>query len=147
MKVDSLNYKSTYHRKKPHGQVLGDISLLFGQFLLHDPSATVVREKAFSKFHRETQTLHKVVGVTDMLLWQSRETTFLELTPTQIKKAIANHIRAEKEKVAAGLTYYLGSQTYNTDDESDAAAVAVAFLIIEGYLDSAPSADEEEPEA
>lgn len=103
-----------------------------------DPNATVVREKAFSKFHRETQTLHKVVGVTDMLLWQSRETTFLELTPTQIKKAIADHIRAEKEKVAAGLTHYLGEQTYATDDESDAAAVAVAFLLIEGYLDPIP---------
>ena len=106
--------------------------------LLLDPEATVVREKAFSKFHRETQTLHKVVGVTDMLLWQSREITFLELTPTQIKKAIADHIRAEKEKVAAGLTRYLGDQSYTTDDESDAAAVAVAFLLIEGYLDPIP---------
>lgn len=103
--------------------------------LLIDPEATVVREKAFSKFHRETQTLHKVVGVTDMLLWQSRQTTFLELTPTQIKKAIADHIRAEKEKVAAGLSAYLGDRAYETDDESDAAAVAVAFLLIEGYLD------------
>lgn len=127
--------------------MLGDISLKFGEFLLLDPDSVVVREKAFSKFHRETQTLHKVVGVTDMILWQSRQITFLELTPTQIKKSIADHIRAEKEKVAAGLVSYLGEHEYSTDDESDAAAVAVAFLLIEGYLDpisnTEPSAEQE----
>lgn len=85
-----------------------------------------------------------------MLLWQAREMEFLELTPTQIKKAIANHIRAEKEKVAAGLIPYLGEQTYATDDESDAAAVAVAFLLIEGYLDPVlpiETPDEQEADA
>lgn len=125
--------------------MLGDITLKFGEFLQLDPEATVVRERAFSKFHRETQTLNKVVGVTDMLLWQSQETQFLELTPTQIKKAIGNHPRADKDQVAAGLIPYIGEHEYTTDDESDAVAVAIAFLIIEGYLDPAfESAEEEE---
>ena len=126
--------------------MLVDIAHLLGEMMLLAPDATVVREKAFSKFHRETQTLHKVVGVTDMILWQSQGTTFLELTPTQVKKAIANHIRAEKEKVAAGLIPYLGEHEYATDDESDAAAVAVAFLIIEGYLDPVTPPEQEAAE-
>lgn len=124
---------SRYCKKKSHGQVLCEIAEYFGKYLLVNP-AIVVRERSFSKYHRETQTLNKVVGVTDMLLWSAKQTSFVELTPAEIKKIITGKGSAEKEEVARGLAVYIGEQEYTCDDESDAAAVAIAFLLREGYI-------------
>lgn len=44
--------------------------------------------------------------------------------------------KADKKKVETALEPYLGKRTYACDDESDAAAVAVTFLIMNGKLES-----------
>lgn len=121
-----MSNTSRYCRKKSHGQVLCEIAEHMGTYLLSMP-AVVVRERAFSKYHRETQTLNKVVGVTDMLLWSAMQTDFVELTPSEIKKLITGDAHAEKQAVAQGLIPFVGEQEYANDDESDATAVAVAF--------------------
>lgn len=131
----AVHNKSGISAKKPHGQVLCEISAVFGKLLYTAPNALVIREKAFSKFAQETQTLNKVTGITDMMLWSAFQQTFIELTPTQIKKHTTGDARADKTHVAASLSAYVGEHDYDCDDESDAVAVAVAYLIMEGYMD------------
>ena len=42
--------------------------------------------------------------------------------------------KANKQDVADSLERYVGKVQYGTDDESDAVAVGIAWLIGEGYL-------------
>ena len=42
--------------------------------------------------------------------------------------------KASKQDVADSLERYVGNVQYGTDDESDAVAVGIAWLIREGYL-------------
>ncbi len=88
-----------------------------------------MRERAFSRFPRETQALSKVVGIADLVAWQQSCAAFYEIAPTTVKKLLAGSGKAEKEAVALALECYLGYQMYRTDDESDAAAVGIAWLL------------------
>ena len=94
-----------------------------------------MRERAFSRFSHETQTLNKVVGVTDMLCYQLSGGEFQEIAPTSVKKLVAGDGKAQKEAVAAALDAYISHHIFQTDDESDACAVGIAWLIQNGYLD------------
>lgn len=53
----------------------------------------------------------------------------MEYSPTAIKKLVGGSGSAGKEEVAAGLFPYVGEQTYVCDDESDAVAVGITFLL------------------
>lgn len=97
---------------------------------------TCVRERAFSRFARETQTLNKVVGIADLAVWDITQSSFSEIAPTTVKKLLTGSGRASKDEVAAALSDYLGEQTYATSDESDAAAVGVAWLIQNDLIQS-----------
>ena len=61
--------------------------------------------------------------------------------PVTIKKLIAGSGKAEKSEVAEALERYIGKQEYKCDDESDAAAVAIAWLIQQGQIESKENAD------
>ena len=54
--------------------------------------------------------------------------------PVTIKKLITGNGRAMKEEVAECLEKYIGKQDYKCDDESDAAAVAISWLIQQGQI-------------
>lgn len=102
--------------------------------------ATVVREKALDKqagpqSSRTIEVLHKVVGVSDLYAWAFGGRVFEEIPPKTVKKLVANDQNAEKEAVAEALGQFIGSHTYACDDESDAAAVGIAWLIQQGKLD------------
>lgn len=57
---------------------------------------------------------------------------------TSVKKIVTGKGGASKATVAAHLERYVGAQEYATNDESDAVAVGIAFLIKEGYIDARP---------
>lgn len=123
-------------QKKAHGKILNEISAAFSDFASNKNIKVAIRERAFSKFNVETQTIHKVVGVTEMLLWHISETKFIEYTPTSVKKIITGGGRASKEEVAEAMDNYLPDHPkFKTDDESDACAVALSFLVENGYID------------
>lgn len=63
--------------------------------------AVFVREKGFSRFQHETQTLFKVVGIADLAAWRMRKTQFEEIAPTTVKKLLTGTGKASKEEVAA----------------------------------------------
>lgn len=101
---------------------------------LTDNVDVYVREKAFSRFARETQVLNKVVGIADLVAWQQSMAIFNEIAPTTVKKLLTGSGKAEKVTVAKALERYLDTQVYKTDDESDAAAVGVAWLLQNNLL-------------
>lgn len=87
-----------------------------------------VRERAFSRFPHETQALFKVIGIADLIAWQTGNAVYSEIAPTTVKKLLVSSGRATKQEVADALEMYVGQQNYITDDESDAVAVGIAWL-------------------
>lgn len=132
MRVEELHHLNNKSSKEPHGAILSAI-LSFLEGLVADVDI-FVRERAFSRFPHETQTLHKVVGIADLAAWQKAGAVFQELAPTTVKKLLTGNGKATKEEVASALTHYVGEQHYATDDESDAVAVGIAWLLQEKLL-------------
>jgi crossover junction endodeoxyribonuclease RuvC len=93
----------------------------------HGPFEALAREKGFHN-QRATATvvLAKVAGIADYSL---RAQEIEELAPSEVKKALTGNGRAGKEEVAEAVRRYFPDATFETDDESDAAAVALAYLI------------------
>jgi len=77
-----------------------------------------------------------VVGVSDLYAWAFGARQFDEIDPKTVKKLVANDGGAEKDVVAAALTQFVGERTYECDDESDAVAVGIAWLLEKGMIDS-----------
>lgn len=105
------------------------------------PLSVIVREQALDKQggprnSRVIEVLHKVVGVSDLYAWGLGGREFKEIHPKTVKKLVANDQLAEKEVVAEALKQFVGEHEYACDDESDAVAVGVAWLLSEGMLDS-----------
>lgn len=91
------------------------------------PPSLVVMERGFSRFNNETQTLFRVFGVVQCIFWNKPQTLF---PPKEVKACIV-HGSATKEDVANAI---LTSTKYNhltveNEDESDALAVAITYLI------------------
>ena len=93
-----------------------------------------VRERGLSRFNAEVQALFRVVGISDLVAWKNTSDTFFEIAPSSVKKMITGDGRASKEQVASCLEQYIGPQQYESDDESDACAVGIAWLIENGFL-------------
>ena len=103
--------------------------------------AVVVREQALDKQagprgSRVIEVLHKVVGVSDLYAWGLGGRIFDEVHPKTVKKLVANDQLAEKDAVAAALQQFVGEREYACDDESDAVAVGIAWLLENNMIDS-----------
>lgn len=92
-----------------------------------------VRERGFSRFATETQAIYRMVGVTDLVLWDKTGKSFDQLAPKEVKLLVADNGKATKKTVCEALAPYVGQQEYKTDDESDAVAVGVAWLLKNEY--------------
>ncbi|URZ16909.1 crossover junction endodeoxyribonuclease RuvC [Clostridium felsineum] len=100
----------------------------------------VVREKGFYRFAGITQVLFRVVGVSDLLVYQhTGVTTIDELPPTTVKRIVAGDGRADKKDVEVGVREHLTPMqkdyTFYSDDVSDAVAVGIAWFLKHGYID------------
>jgi crossover junction endodeoxyribonuclease RuvC len=120
--------------KHSHGQRLIAIERhlinLVEQF---GPFTAVAREKGFSQHAMTTQVIFRVVGVSDLALAKEGYTKIVDLSPTTVKKAVAGNGKADKKQVAQAVETFIGEYQFKNDDESDAVAVALAYLIQEGY--------------
>lgn len=104
------------------------------------PDAILVREKALRKSGTTASgstlsILNKVVGVSDLYAWAFGKREFAEIEPMTVKKHITNNASAEKDVVADSLEQFVGKQEYACDDESDAVAVGISWLIERGLID------------
>lgn len=120
-------------KTKPHGQQLDEVLQAMAFFFPDsekDPiKSYYVREKAaLSSFAQAMIGQAKMAGMADWVQWRIKE-EWHEITANAIKKQVTGDGSAEKADVAAALEQYLGPHEYACDDESDAAAVAIAFLI------------------
>jgi crossover junction endodeoxyribonuclease RuvC len=101
----------------------------------------ICREKGFSRHAISTQAIFKVVGVTELAmyeLWGIQIGKDDELAPTTVKRLIAGDGKASKEEVEEGVRQHLSDEykTYHfyTDDCSDSVAVGLGFCIKKGWL-------------
>lgn len=122
-------------KNKTHGQILTEIYDLFYNKVVSNTNMAYwyyVREKMIMNLKVPSERdVAKVVGLMDFMLG---ETEWYEIYPVTVKKMISGSGKAEKQEVADALEYYLGKQDYKCDDESDAAAVAVAWMIQHGQI-------------
>lgn len=133
--VDNKKAKKTHGEYlRENGEKLVDLIKDIARDFPRD-NLVLVRERGFSRFAAETQALSKMVGVTDFLAAFLLK-SFEEIPPVTIKKTLTGNAKAKKEEVAAALTRYVGEQTYACDDESDAVAVGIAWLILNGYIEA-----------
>lgn len=138
IRVECVRNKK-YMGIKTHGKILAEIADMFADLIANKNVKVVIRERGISRFAQATETLHQVVGVSTMILWQIKECSFQELTPSAIKKYVTGSGKAEKEDVAEAIDNYCPDhRAFYTDDESDACAAAIAWLIENGYLDAKP---------
>ena len=122
--VDSRNVKTG------HGSILERI---YQKIVELAPMADVfVREGCYTNRKTQSQVLYKVHGVSDLALWQTCQGKFEEIPATLVKKLVAGNGKASKEEVAAALEQFVGPQAYDCDDMSDAVAVGVSWLLMNG---------------
>jgi len=136
--IDNKNDK-----KKCHGELLEEIRRGFIDIaFMRSLNTFFVRETEIMHMKVPSErSLSKVVGLMDMMLWKISHKEWFSIYPTTVKKLITGSGKAEKNQVAKDLEYYIGKQDYKCDDESDAAAVAIAWLIEQGQIKQKESKD------
>lgn len=147
IETSNIDNKNASGKKKPHGQILSEIASELRRYLTGSPMGTLVREQALSivvgysktnakYYNPETiKILHEVVGVADLYAWGLGGRVFDEIGPKAVKKYVTGNGLAEKDDVAKALPQFVGEREYACDDESDAVAVGIAWLIQQGMID------------
>ena len=121
--------------------MLGEIATELRRLFTKYPDAVLVREEALRKSGdcasgKVLSILNKVVGVSDLYAWAFGQRSFAEIPPQTVKKAVTDNANAEKDEVAAALEPFVGKHEYACDDESDAVAVGIAYLIQQDMIDN-----------
>lgn len=120
-------------KNKPKGEMLNDIKEAIESILYKISSDNVFfcREKYISAHNSQNEsTIFKAVGISDWIVWKFKEDKeWNDIYPVTVKKLVTGNGKATKEEVAEALKTYVGEHEYEFDDESDATAVGVAFLI------------------
>jgi len=148
LKLMSVDNKK---KKKSHGQILDEIMKAFTDEFLSDASEILplyfVREKEILHMKVPSErSVTKTVGIMDWLAYSlfsmiqdpnKFDGNWYEIYPVTVKCLVAGSGKATKEDVAESLQSYIGKQEYKCDDESDAAAVGIAWLIQQGRIKGA----------
>ena len=145
--TSNIDNKNTAGKKKCHGEILSEIASELRRLFVKVPVGTLVREQALSivtgynsakaKYYNPStiKILHEVVGISDLYAWGFGGRQFDEINPKAVKKAVTGNSSAEKDEVAAALVQFVGEHEYACDDESDAVAVGIAWLIQQKLID------------
>lgn len=132
--VDNKKGKLTTAEKL--GSISWHLKNIFQKYGVFD---VVVREKGFSRYANTTQLLFRVVGVSDLIVYDEMALKEIEeIPPTTIKTFIAGYSKADKQEVEEGVRKLLQEHQremeFYSDDESDAVAVALTYCIKKGWL-------------
>lgn len=117
--------------KLTHGERLMQIEAYLQSVVSeYKPFNAVVREKGFSRHNITTQTIFRVVGVSDLMLAKEGYVKVVEIAPTTVKKLVCGNGKATKDDVKNAVRNLVASAPrFKTDDESDAVAVALAYAL------------------
>ena len=137
--IELFSLDNKNKKNKTHGQILTEIYDIFYNKVVQNINMGhwfYVREKmVMNKKVPSERDVAKVVGLMDFMLGEKE---WYEIYPVTIKKLVAGSGKAEKTEVAEALEKYVGKQEYKCDDESDATAVGVAWLIQQGQIKEQP---------
>ena len=125
------NKKNT---KKPHSEILKNIYDTFVSDVkaLGDVPKVFVREKAFNARGSQAEIgIYKVVGIMDLCLNEigGMQKEWIEFYPVTVKKKVTDSGTANKDQVRDAVNKLMPPYEYQNDDESDAAAVALTYLL------------------
>lgn len=142
--IAKYNYWSVDNKKdtkKKHPQLLLEIAQSLYEHIFDaeiDAPLYWVREAALPKSvgAMSTMSLNEVVGMTNYILAIEGhgDKEWLELWPITIKKTLTGNAKADKDEVAKAVVQYVGDTNFKNDDESDACAVGIAWLIQQGEI-------------
>ncbi|WP_033829068.1 crossover junction endodeoxyribonuclease RuvC [Bacillus andreraoultii] len=124
--VDSGIIKA--NQKQPHGKRLRKQRETFKAIIEKYRPKYVAREAGFSRHIKATQTLFKAYGVADEFF---AEDDLVEYAAATIKKVVTGKGRATKEEVESAIRKLLNlpdSFEFQSDDESDAVAIAITLI-------------------
>lgn len=124
--------------KTTHGARLTQIAEEIAFLIRKYQPEHIVREKGFSRFAATTQALFKVVGVSDYISHRDVGKAVDEIAVTTVKKAVTGDGRADKQAVQDAVLRILQIDTtdyFTNDDESDACAVGIAYLLGKKLID------------
>lgn len=129
-----VNNKVSKMINKFHGEKLANIHDNLDDLLNRYNPTDIVREKGFSKFSLSTQAIFKAVGIVDFTLHQHGiKQKIDEIAPTSVKKLVTGSGKSDKSQVEEYVRKYLFPTQkdikFETDDLSDAVAVAIAYCI------------------
>lgn len=132
--------KSKNANKLSHAERLSRIAKDISQIFKDYPDIdAVVREKGFNRYANVTQVLFRVVGISDLKVFEGSGITKIdEIAPTSVKRLIAGDGKASKDEVAEGVREHLvplqKNMEFYTDDCSDAIAVGISWMIKKGLF-------------
>lgn len=119
--ITSIKTKSNWtHGKRL--KVIGDyINSLRNKY----PPRIIVIERGFTKFHKVTQALYRIVGVTEYIFNEFKPVFY---PPTTVKATILGG-KAGKELIRRKIEQEYPDVIFKNEDESDSFAVALTYLI------------------
>ena len=96
----------------------------------------IIREDYVARTSRVGHPVFAAWGACDSALHKfGLEFTAPAISPTKVKSTVAGSGKAEKPEVEAAVRKWTGYEgEFKTDDESDAAAVGLAYLILKGAI-------------
>lgn len=133
--------KSGNRAKLPHAERLDRIAKDIVQLFADYPDIdAVVRERGFTRYANTTQVLFRVVGVSDLKVFEASGISKIdEIPPTTVKRIVGGDGKADKKQVEIGVREHLvdlqKDLEFETDDVSDAVAVGITWLVQHGLLD------------
>lgn len=120
--------------KFSHGQRLRWQRKKFAAIMKRYPIAYVAKEAGFARHVKATQTLFKAYGVVEEFF---AENELVDYAASTIKKVVTGKGRATKEEVESATRKLLKlpkSFKFQSDDESDAVAIAITLIRDKGLL-------------
>ena len=99
----------------------------------------IVTESGFSKHAKATQALYSVVGIVELVMYCNGLSITKSYAPTSVKKQITGKGKASKQEVMEEVRQFLvssqGGYAFQSEDTSDALAVAISYLLDNGLLE------------
>lgn len=135
--VDISHVKTT--AKQPHGLRAEIVEAWAVSFIAkhYDKGFdAVVREDFVGRTSKQAHPVYSAWGACDRALNKfGLEFTTPAISQSAVKKAVVGKGKAEKHEVAEAVRQHTGyTGEFATDDESDAVAIALAYLIREGMI-------------
>lgn len=113
--------------KKTHGERLKHIYDYMAELKEKYPPEVVCIERGFNKFNISTAVLYRVHGVINMLFYDIKQIYY---PPKKVKEAIVSGT-AKKEEIMERILELYPNIKFKTNDESDAFAVALTYIVKE----------------